>query len=191
MMVFLSLSALYLIGLGLMFISTTFRWTFVTWGFFGAITFVSGLLILVGLVVGIMCRMNFGKGLPQYLKDQVPLADAEIVQPPPSEGDPSDEKVDFPSTLHSLPSFSAMFESKENSPLSDQMGPRFFNKSAAPFIDVESGPPSHSSKSVTRSKSSHTGFSSKSATSLARGGSQHSTSSHASDESFGCQWAIE
>ncbi|KAH9982718.1 hypothetical protein BGW80DRAFT_1161076 [Lactifluus volemus] len=58
MMVFLSLSALYLFGLGLMFTSTTFRWTFVTWGFFGAITFVSGLLILVGLVVGIMCRMN-------------------------------------------------------------------------------------------------------------------------------------
>jgi hypothetical protein len=126
------------------------------------------------------------------VKDQEPLADAEIVQPPSSEGEPSDEKVDFPSTLHSLPSFSStMFESKEYSPSSDQMGPRFFNKSASPFdqrMDVESGPPSHS---VTRPKSSHTGFSSKSATSLARGGSQHSTSSRASDESFGCQWAIE
>ena len=74
MMVFLALSALYLIGLGLMFTSTTFRWTFVTWGFFGSIVFVSGLLVLVGLVVGIMCRMNFGKGLPQYRKrSAVPL----------------------------------------------------------------------------------------------------------------------
>jgi hypothetical protein len=74
MMVFLGLSALYLIGLGLMFISPTFRWTFVEWGFFGSMVIVSGLLILVGLVVGVMCRMNFGKGLPQYRKrTAVPL----------------------------------------------------------------------------------------------------------------------
>lgn len=68
MMVFLVLSALYLIGMGLMFDSGTFRWTFVQWGFFGATTTLSALLDIVGLIVGIMCRLNFDKGLVHYCK---------------------------------------------------------------------------------------------------------------------------
>jgi len=66
MVVFLVLSALYLFGWGLMFDSDTFRWTFVQWGFFGAATSLSALLDLIGLTVGIMCRLNFDKGLAHY-----------------------------------------------------------------------------------------------------------------------------
>ena len=66
MVVFLVLSALYLIGWGLMFDSGTFRWTFVQWGFFGASASLSALLVLIGLTVGIMCRLNFDKGLASY-----------------------------------------------------------------------------------------------------------------------------
>ncbi len=68
MMVFLVLSALYLVGLGLMFDSKTFRWTFIQWGFFGAMLSVSALLVLIGLIVGIICRLNFDKGLIHYCK---------------------------------------------------------------------------------------------------------------------------
>jgi hypothetical protein len=68
MIVFLALSALYLVGWGTMFDSTTFRWTFVQWGFFGAMASVSALLVLVGFIVGIMCLMNFNKGLVNYRK---------------------------------------------------------------------------------------------------------------------------
>jgi hypothetical protein len=68
MVVFLTLSALYLVGLGLMFGSSTFRWTFVMWGFFGSMVSASGLLVIIGLVVGIMCRLNFDKGLSHYRK---------------------------------------------------------------------------------------------------------------------------
>jgi hypothetical protein len=68
MILFLVLSGLYLVGWGTMFDSPTFRWTFVTWGFFGAMVSVSALLVLVGLVVGIMCLLNFNKGLINYRK---------------------------------------------------------------------------------------------------------------------------
>lgn len=68
MLVFLVLSALYLIGFGLMFDSTTFRWTFVQWGFFGATASLSAALDVVGFIVGIMCRLNFDKGLVQCCK---------------------------------------------------------------------------------------------------------------------------
>jgi len=68
MIVFLVLSVLYLIGWGVMFDSPTFRWTFVEWGFFGAMASVSALLVLIGLIVGIVCRLNFGKGLVHYCK---------------------------------------------------------------------------------------------------------------------------
>lgn len=68
MLIFLVLSALYLIGFCLMFDSGTFRWTFVQWGFFGAMASLSAFLDLVGFIVGIMCRLNFDKGLVQYCK---------------------------------------------------------------------------------------------------------------------------
>jgi hypothetical protein len=68
MVVFLVLSALYLVGWGLMFDSGTFRWTFVEWGFFGATASLSALLVLIGLTVGIMCRLNFDKGLAHNRK---------------------------------------------------------------------------------------------------------------------------
>ena len=74
MIVFLILSALYLVGWGLMFDSGTFRWTFVQWGFFGAMASVSALLDLIGFIVGIMCRLNFGQGLSHYCKSMILLA---------------------------------------------------------------------------------------------------------------------
>lgn len=66
MIVFIVLSALYLVGLGAMFDSPTFRWTFIEWGFFGAMAATSALLVLIDLIVGIMCRLNFDKGLIHY-----------------------------------------------------------------------------------------------------------------------------
>ena len=74
MLVFLVLSALYLVGWGLMFDSGTFRWTFVQWAFFGVMATVSAILDLIGFIVGIMCRLNFDKGLSHYCKSMVLLA---------------------------------------------------------------------------------------------------------------------
>jgi len=66
MFVFLLLSMLYLAGWGVMFFSTTFRWTFTTWGFFSVMASASVFLTLLSLVLGVVCRFNFGKGLLHY-----------------------------------------------------------------------------------------------------------------------------
>jgi len=137
MMVFLVLSALYLVGWGLIFDSTTFRWTFVEWGFFGSTLTLSALLVLIGFVVGIMCRLNFNKGLADSLNPEERQRENSFIQPAQSEDNPFDEKFDFPSTRRSIPTFPVTFEPSLEAPLSSQMrfqmGPRFFNQAARPF----------------------------------------------------------
>jgi len=72
MLIFLFLSTLYLAGWGVMFFSTTFRWTFTTWSFFAVIASTSVFLTLMATVLGIVCRCNFGKGLAHYLNTNQP-----------------------------------------------------------------------------------------------------------------------
>lgn len=66
MAVFLGMSALYLASWGTMFISATFRWTFLEWRFFSLMATASVLLTFSALVTGIVCRLGFGKGLPEH-----------------------------------------------------------------------------------------------------------------------------
>ncbi|KAJ7630524.1 hypothetical protein FB45DRAFT_793057 [Roridomyces roridus] len=149
MVVFLGLSVLYLAGWGVMFLSTTFRWTYTTWQFFGIISTASVALTLIAFVLGIVCRMNFGKGLLRYLNAQesLPGDDFEPITRP---GDI--EKVAFPSNEKPVPTFSATFGSGSEVPVPSQMfkpgprlGPRFFNSSAEPF---ESRPNSNGSSPI-------------------------------------------
>jgi hypothetical protein len=183
MAVFLLLSALYVIGWGLMFDSTTFRWTYFQWSYFGAIVTLSAILAIMDLIVGIMCRLNFDKGLPNHLHAQEPLSEAEdtFIQARSAEGNAYDEKFDFPSTEYPVPTFSVTFEpsTKTRAPgqMGLQMGPRFFNQSAALFVqraDIESA----TGPSAVRPMSPEND--SGSTRSLVRGGSQHSTSSSSS-----------
>ena len=66
MAVFLGMSALYLASWGAMFISATFRWTFLEWRFFSLMATASVLLTFSALVTGIVCRLGFGTGLPEH-----------------------------------------------------------------------------------------------------------------------------
>lgn len=66
MLVFLVFTFGYLAGWGAMFASTTFRWTFVQWRFFSLVASGSVMLTLLVLLLGIVCRVNFGKGLLRY-----------------------------------------------------------------------------------------------------------------------------
>ncbi|KAI0274892.1 hypothetical protein BC834DRAFT_978153 [Gloeopeniophorella convolvens] len=183
MMVFLVLSAFYLIGWSLMFDSTTFRWTFVQWSFFSAIATLSAVLVLIGLVVGIMCRLNFDKGLIRYLNAQEPLPGDDFVRVVPGEKGVDEEKVDFPSTGRPIPTFSATFGSGAEVPPPSQMrfntmGPRFFNESATPF-DLHIDTRSIAAPPTAYSASPKTG-SPDSTRPLIRQGSQHSTASSTS-----------
>jgi len=137
MIAFLGLSILYLAGWGVMFLSTTFRWTFVTWNFFGIVSSASVFLTLLSFLLGVICRYNFGKGLLRYLNAQESLPGDDFV--PITRGDDM-EKVSFPSTEKPVPTYSATFGSGSEVPVPSQMfkpsprlGPRFFNSSAEPF----------------------------------------------------------
>ena len=65
-MIFLVVAFLVLVGWASMFIAPTFRWTYVTWLFFSLMTTIAVVLTAVTLVLGVFCRINFGKGLPRY-----------------------------------------------------------------------------------------------------------------------------
>ncbi|KAF9229606.1 hypothetical protein BS17DRAFT_743880 [Gyrodon lividus] len=104
MLIFLVMCLGYLGGWGAMFNSTTFRWTYMTWTFFGLMTTASVFLTLVSFILGIICRINFGKGLPRYLNAQE-LMPSDGFEPVTFGSDP--EKVAFPSG--DKPTFSATF----------------------------------------------------------------------------------
>ncbi|KAK0208401.1 hypothetical protein DFS33DRAFT_1459194 [Desarmillaria ectypa] len=134
MFIFLVLCILYLGGWSLMFLSTTFRWSFVTWRFFSVMATASVLLTVTTFILGIMCRFNFGKGLSRYLDAQEPLPGDDFTTVYSSDI----EKVHFPSNEKPIPTFSASFGSGSEVPpprlmFPSRIGPRFFNRSAQPF----------------------------------------------------------
>jgi len=181
MAVFLVLSALYVIAWGLMFDSKTFRWTYFQWVFFGTVATLSAILALTGLILGFVCRLNFGKGLPNYLNAQEPLSEDTFIQARSAEGNAYDEKVDFPSAENHVRTFSATFQPSTENRAPGQTGlimaPQFFNRSAAPVqdVDIESA----TDPSAVRPTSAESVYS-VSTWSLIRAGRQHSTSSTAS-----------
>lgn len=148
MLIFLVLSFGWLLGWGVMFASVTFRWTFVQWRFFSLMASGSALLTLMACVMGLICRMNFGRGLLRYLTAQEPLLDESIPDVPHPY--PNDlEKVDFPSHTQIIPTFSVAFGSGGDVPPPAQMfvghqrGPRFYSESDPPseqHTDVDEPP---------------------------------------------------
>jgi len=150
-LIFLVLSFGYLLGWGAMFTSTTFRWTFAQWRFFSVIASSSVLLTFTALILGFICRLNFGKGLLRYLSAQEPIPDDPYTS---QKGEYDPEKVDFPSHADAIPTFSATFGSGDEVPPPNQMfagrqkGPRFFNESTEPFerptgVHPATGPVTH------------------------------------------------
>ena len=66
MLLFLGVAIYMIVGWASMFIAATFRWTYATWLFFSLMTTAAVLLTLTTLILGIVCRINFGKGLTRY-----------------------------------------------------------------------------------------------------------------------------
>jgi len=129
--VFLALSVLYLGGWGLMFISTTFRWTFATWVFFSIMATTSVILTVLSIVLVIICSLNYGKGLARYLNAQQPL-DEEDTASLYSYDEKVSFPVSFPSSEKPLPTYVSP-DAKQTYPGFSVMGPRFSNKDAEPF----------------------------------------------------------
>lgn len=102
MLIFLILSMLYLAGWGVMFASTTFRWTFITWTFFSLMATTSVVLTLLSTILGVVCRLNFGKGLARYLNPHQGLDGGAHYY---SDGYADTEKVAFPPYGQPIPTY--------------------------------------------------------------------------------------
>jgi len=155
MAVFLIMSTLYVASWGAMFASVSFRWTFMEWRFFKLMTSASVLLTISTLIIGIICRLGFGRGLPEHLCETRHTEDEDALFTPYMRDDISEistEKVEFPPQGYLVPTFSATFGSSgEGAPPekpqfpNPQMGPRFFHESSVPFDQgaVPQPPPAH------------------------------------------------
>ncbi|TFK57635.1 hypothetical protein OE88DRAFT_1651480 [Heliocybe sulcata] len=204
MAAFIGLSMVYIVGWALMFVSHTFRWTFVQWKFFAVITSASVFLTLMTFILGVICRLNFGKGLPRYLNAQEPLAGDDFIHVNPGEKN-DEEKVAFPSQNMPIPTFSAAFGSGSEVPPPSQMfaprqmGPRFYAQANGAFDGSSSASstqvpsPAHTRQVSNASSGWYTG-----GTALSRNdsrGSERSYSSqssgHGSDRIGGKRWLIE
>ncbi|KAJ1310153.1 hypothetical protein OPQ81_006898 [Rhizoctonia solani] len=112
MVAFLVLSALFIIAWAGMFVSPTWRLTFLTWMFFRMMTVCAAILTVLALLLGIVSFLNFGKDLPKHLRledDTEAGADFE-----PAKAPDNSEKVDFPAQ-NAYPTFSSAFPSRSNS----------------------------------------------------------------------------
>ena len=135
MLAFLVLCVGYFAGWGAMFLSDAFRWTYLQWYFFGIMACTSVLLTLISFVLGLICRWNFDRGLPRYLKGDQTLSDKdEFLNVPPliaSSADRDIEKVAFPSQDTAIPTYAAAYDTA--APPYAAMGPRFYNNSVPSF----------------------------------------------------------
>ncbi|KAG5725096.1 hypothetical protein E4T56_gene10267 [Termitomyces sp. T112] len=78
MIVYLGIAFFLLTSWSLMFYSIVYRWEFLNWPYLGCFTVASLILIVASLVLGVICRLNFGKGLAQYLRAEAALASVDF-----------------------------------------------------------------------------------------------------------------
>lgn len=128
MLVFLALSVGYLAGWAAMFDSTAFRWTYMTWTFFGVMTTASVFLALVAFILGIICRINFGKGLIRYLNAEEPIPEDFV----PVNYEDDLEKIAFPTDDRRVPTFSSTFGAGQEVSPSQMLAPPIWEKFSTP-----------------------------------------------------------
>jgi len=63
-----------IVGWSVMFYSLVYRWTFTQWPFLAGCSVLSFILIVSSTILAIICRVNFGRGLKQYLEAEAALA---------------------------------------------------------------------------------------------------------------------
>lgn len=63
---FLALCFTYIAAWSVMFASQVYRFTFLQWEFFSSVTVVSFLVLISTGIFGVLCRINFGRGLAHY-----------------------------------------------------------------------------------------------------------------------------
>lgn len=155
-----------------MFISTTFRWTFITWDLFSIMSVASVMLTFACLAFGLFCRINFNRGLLHHRRFSCSLTFPEInmlyvvstEDEFPGSGDfgivtPDhgyvDEKIEFPPTEAPMPTFNAPYgngvSSQRHSFVSN--GSRSYTQGSPPMV-VAFPPPARTRSISDRSSDS-------------------------------------
>ncbi|KAH8115390.1 hypothetical protein DFH11DRAFT_1759676 [Phellopilus nigrolimitatus] len=62
-----------------MFASVLYMWTFQNFPFFATMTISSFIVLIITLALALLCRKNFGKGLPEYLKTEDTFDDSSFI----------------------------------------------------------------------------------------------------------------
>ncbi|KAI3612725.1 hypothetical protein WG66_014612 [Moniliophthora roreri] len=75
---FVALGFIFFAASCIMFYSQVYRWTFYAWPNMGCFTTASIILFLASFVLGLLCRLNFGQGLSQYLHAEAALASSNF-----------------------------------------------------------------------------------------------------------------
>jgi hypothetical protein len=78
MMLFLFISLAIMTGWAVMFYSQVYRWTFMQWPYLGCFTVASFILLIATMLLGAICRMNFGKGHAEYLRAEAALSSSNF-----------------------------------------------------------------------------------------------------------------
>lgn len=76
--IFLALAVLLELAWSLMYDSLVWRWTWIQWPFFACLSVAAQVALLACIAVGTLCRINFGKGLKEYLAAARALADDDF-----------------------------------------------------------------------------------------------------------------
>ncbi|KAL0060549.1 hypothetical protein AAF712_012669 [Marasmius tenuissimus] len=95
-LIFIVFAFVHLACSSVMFYSEVYRWTFVNWPNFGCYVIASLVLLTASFILGILCRMNFGQGLSQYLHAEEALASSDFA---PEVFEHDVEEVDLSLTL--------------------------------------------------------------------------------------------
>jgi len=77
---FISISVILLAIRGAWFASALYRYEFLQWSFFAAITVASDVFLLITCGFAVVCRVHFGRGLAHYLWVQQMLQDTGFTQ---------------------------------------------------------------------------------------------------------------
>ncbi|KAF7421030.1 hypothetical protein PC9H_011550 [Pleurotus ostreatus] len=78
MAIFLVIGFVFLGGWSSMFYSRVYAWSLVQWPFLFSMTVCSFVLIVASMILGIICWLNFNKGLSQYLRAEAILASSNF-----------------------------------------------------------------------------------------------------------------
>ncbi|KAF8990257.1 hypothetical protein BDQ17DRAFT_1433912 [Cyathus striatus] len=78
MILFIFISLAIMIGWATMFYSQVYRWTFLQWPYLGCFTVASFILLIVTILLGLICRLNFGKGHAEYLRAEKALSSSNF-----------------------------------------------------------------------------------------------------------------